>query len=66
MYLSGGLVSTGQEGITFKKQNVKKQDTMIQENGTVPEGFEKNSRGIDSLSHWKVPRGIRLVAGRGR
>lgn len=54
-YLSGGLVSTAQEGIIFKKQNVKKQDTMIQENGTGPEPCEKSSRGMCSLSQSRCP-----------
>ncbi|XP_070252303.1 amidophosphoribosyltransferase isoform X3 [Myotis yumanensis] len=43
VYLSvEGLVSSVQEGITFKKQKVKKQDIMIQENGNGLECFEKN------------------------
>ncbi|XP_036889958.1 amidophosphoribosyltransferase isoform X2 [Sturnira hondurensis] len=43
VYLSvEGLVSSVQEGITFKKQKVKKQDIMIQENGNGVECFEKN------------------------
>ncbi|KAK1345915.1 hypothetical protein QTO34_008380 [Cnephaeus nilssonii] len=43
VYLSvEGLVSSVQEGITFKKQKVGKQDIMIQENGNGLECFEKN------------------------
>ncbi|KAM5289596.1 LOW QUALITY PROTEIN: amidophosphoribosyltransferase-like [Glossophaga mutica] len=43
VYLSiEGLVSSVQEGITFKKQKVKKQDIMVQENGNGVECFEKN------------------------
>lgn len=43
VYLSvEGLVSSVQEGITFKKQKVKKQDIMIQENGNGLECFEKH------------------------
>lgn len=43
VYLSvGGLVSSVQEGIKFKKQKVEKQDIMIQENGNGLECFEKN------------------------
>lgn len=42
VYLSvEGLVSSVQ-GITFKKQKVKKKDIMIQENGNGLECFEKS------------------------
>lgn len=41
MYLSvEGLISSVQEGTTFEKQKVKKQD-MIQENGNGLDCFEK-------------------------
>ena len=43
VYLSvEGLVSSVQEGITLKKQRVKKQDIMVQENGNGLECFENN------------------------
>ncbi|XP_016062971.1 PREDICTED: amidophosphoribosyltransferase isoform X2 [Miniopterus natalensis] len=43
VYLSvEGLVSSVQEGTIFKKQKVKKQDIMIQENGNGLGCFEKN------------------------
>ncbi|XP_065733493.1 amidophosphoribosyltransferase [Phocoena phocoena] len=43
VYLSvEGLVASVQEGITFKKQKVKRQDIMVQENGNGLECFEKN------------------------
>ncbi|XP_036751069.1 amidophosphoribosyltransferase isoform X3 [Manis pentadactyla] len=43
VYLSvEGLVSSVQEGIKLKKQKVRKQDIMIQENGNGLECFEKN------------------------
>ncbi|XP_055290392.1 amidophosphoribosyltransferase isoform X2 [Moschus berezovskii] len=43
VYLSvEGLVSSVQEGITLKKQRVKKQDIMVQENGNGLECFENS------------------------